>query len=180
MKTLVIHPKDPTTDFLCPIYEGKDWNVIRTLLSRSLLIQLVGEHDRIIMLGHGTESGLLGFGQFIINSEFVFRLKHKQLVGIWCNADVFFKKYGLTGLYTGMIISEIGEAYMMGLNNFNDKQIDESNELFAKTIKQHIEDKDQHKLIVEGYRGENNPIIEYNNQRIYENKNNTYISKGIW
>ena len=27
IKTLVIHPEDETTDFLSPIYEGRDWTI---------------------------------------------------------------------------------------------------------------------------------------------------------
>lgn len=34
MKTLVIHPKDSTTDFLSEIYSDKDWTVINTNTSK--------------------------------------------------------------------------------------------------------------------------------------------------
>lgn len=42
MKTLVIHPKDPTTDFLCEIYKGRDWSVINDPdVSKSFLVKSI-------------------------------------------------------------------------------------------------------------------------------------------
>lgn len=59
MKTLVIHPKDITTDFLSDIYSDKDWTVININVSKSFLKKQIKEHDRIVMLGHGTGEGLV-------------------------------------------------------------------------------------------------------------------------
>lgn len=59
MKTLVIHPKDQTTDFLSVIYDDKDWTIINTNVSKSYLKTQIKSHDRIVMLGHGTDKGLL-------------------------------------------------------------------------------------------------------------------------
>ena len=55
MKTLVIHPKDLTTDFLCEIYANTDYTVISRHPGNSKLKELIKSHDRIVMLGHGTE-----------------------------------------------------------------------------------------------------------------------------
>ena len=67
MKTLVIHPIDPTTHFLEKIYEGKDWTILRPGKSSSVMHvskkdikEAIKDHDRIVMLGHGTQDGLLG------------------------------------------------------------------------------------------------------------------------
>ena len=60
MKTLVIHPKDSTTDFLSDIYIDKEWTLITKNVSKKILKESIKEHDRIIMLGHGTEKGLIG------------------------------------------------------------------------------------------------------------------------
>jgi hypothetical protein len=43
-------------------------------------------------------------------SNYVYLLRDKIGVYIWCNANVFAEKYGLKGFYTGMIISEYEEA----------------------------------------------------------------------
>ena len=113
MKTLVIHPEDYTTRFLTVIHEGHDdWTVITHDVSHKVLKEQIKKHDRIIMLGHGTGWGLLGHGRFVIDSSLVYLLREKDCVCIWCNANDFVEQYGLKGFYTGMIISEMDEAYM--------------------------------------------------------------------
>jgi hypothetical protein len=64
MRTLVIHPKDRTTDFLKPIYHGRDWTVITGGCTKEDVNKAIGEHDHIIMMGHGTPQGLLAMNQF--------------------------------------------------------------------------------------------------------------------
>ena len=66
MKNHVIHPKDPSTDFLSPIYALlKNKTVIDGgVCINSELRKLIENHDRVIMLGHGTPNGLMSFGQF--------------------------------------------------------------------------------------------------------------------
>lgn len=49
MKTLVIHPKDTTTDFLCEIYKEQNWKVINYEISRVQLKKEIKQHDRITM-----------------------------------------------------------------------------------------------------------------------------------
>ena len=78
--TLVIHPEDQSTNFLSKIYEGKDWKVIRTDITDKELQNIIKEHDRIIMLGHGTPYGLIGFGRMLVNSNHVYLLKNKECV----------------------------------------------------------------------------------------------------
>ena len=63
MKTLVIHPEDKSTDFLNPIYYGRDWTVI-TEGTKDEVRWAIDEHDHIIMMGHGTPQGLLSVGKF--------------------------------------------------------------------------------------------------------------------
>lgn len=61
MKTLVIHPKNSTTDFLSVISFNKNWTVINTNITKRILKESIKSHDRIIMLSNGTELRLLGF-----------------------------------------------------------------------------------------------------------------------
>ena len=124
MKTLVIHPKDLTTDFLESIYKNMDCTIINTEISKSKLKQSIKLHDRIIMLGHGDAYGLYGYGHYVIDSKLVYLLRDKECVAIWCNADRFFTKYSLTGIYSGMIISEYDEAIMFCLQDFSNKDIE--------------------------------------------------------
>lgn len=65
MSILVIHPKDKTTDFLKPIYYGRnDVTVITGGCTKEDVAKAIDEHDHIVMLGHGTPQGLLSMGQF--------------------------------------------------------------------------------------------------------------------
>lgn len=114
MKTLVIHPEDETTDFLSEIYSDKNWTIIRDNVSKKVLKESIKSHDRIVMLGHGTEGGLFGHkNRFIINPSMWSIFCVISSVCVWCNADVFFEKYNLKGFYTGMIISELGSNYVL-------------------------------------------------------------------
>ena len=66
MKTLVIHPDDRSTDFLKPIYSDiTDATVLNGRgIDKKEVYELIKEHERIIMLGHGSPGGLFGVGQF--------------------------------------------------------------------------------------------------------------------
>ena len=58
MKTLLIHPADPTTDFIKDFYaDNIDWTIVNDLPSKSKLKKLVKSHDTIIVIGHGTDNG---------------------------------------------------------------------------------------------------------------------------
>lgn len=180
MKTLVIHPEDSTTDVLCVIYEGKDWTVIRDIPHKSALIEAINAHDRIIMLGHGTPQGLINTKQknLAIDSTFVYLLKDKPCVCIWCNADMFVNRYKLKGIYTGMIVSEYHEALIYDIvSRTSDideitktyEQIAISNEIFSSTMRDIINEKVPLNEAVAKYVDETSPIITYNRERIYRN-----------
>jgi hypothetical protein len=171
MRTLVIHPKDITTNFLSEIYIDKDWTVITENISKSQLKLEIIHHDRIIMLGHGSEDGLFDLKnyRFVISSELVYLLRPKICVGIWCNADKFFEKYKLNGFYTGMIISEIEEAYLYNVRG-NLDIIEQSNKLFAYAVKESIDLTNIVDNVKQIYIGDNE-VISFN-------KNNLYFKNG--
>ena len=140
MKTLVIHPKDDSTMFLNRAYQSlDDVTLVQGGVSRDQLKDMVRSHDQIMMMGHGTPTGLLGAGQFdrtyVIDDSFAGFLSEKDNnVFIWCNADQYVEWSKLKGFYTGMFISEVAEAYLMGLNGTTQKEVDESNDTFVETI----------------------------------------------
>lgn len=170
MKTLVIHPKDVTTDFLSIIYADKDWTVINSQTSRSTIKKAIKAHDRIIMLGHGTEEGLIGFDKrgFVVNSSMIYVLREKECVCIWCNADHFVKRYRLIGFYTGMIISEYEEALMFSVKA-DSKEIDDSNTLFAESVKNAIDfiPEEMYFSIKKEYQLPNNEVVNFNLNNIF-------------
>lgn len=173
MKTLVIHPKDSSTDFLSVIYaDKKHWTIINDPnVSSKVLKEQIQSHDRIVMLGHGTGQGLIAMKnrydfRHIISPAWVYLLRDKICVYIWCNADVFVKKYELKGFYTGMIISESDEANMYHIRS-EQKDINESNVLFADSMAKSI---DSAKMLTEmksKYNSEINPIIIFNQKNLY-------------
>jgi hypothetical protein len=175
MKTLVIHPHDDTTNFLCEIYKDKDWTVISDIkISSASLKRQIKAHDRIIMLGHGTGEGLICAIQnsyackWLINSSLVYLLREKNCVGIWCNADVFFNKYKLKGFYTGMIISEHTEAIDFAVNTTADELL-HSNVWFAKCVKDSIDAPNMLSEMKNSYDHDINPVIDFNKKNLYEN-----------
>jgi phosphomannomutase len=169
MRILVIHPADPSTDFLKVIYEGLDCNIINTNISHKSIKEQIRQHDRILIMGHGYHGGLFGFNRIMLDSTFVDLLrKFDNNVYIWCNADKFVERYDLKGFYTGMIISEMIEALQYSILP-SDEQIDESNKLFAQSIKNSITSEPYllKEQVQKEYSQLENPVINFNQINIY-------------
>lgn len=185
MKTLIVHPDDSSTDFLLPIHDSFDRKtVVRTDLTKKEILYMMVEHDKIIAMGHGTPSGLLSVGQFtihdflIVDSSFVEVLRSKENnVFIWCYAYEFAKKYAIPCFSTNMFISELGEAFSMGLKNATSAHIEESNRVFVKEISTCIDlnvKEIYESLIKSEYAilSQKNPVAAYNFDRLhYINRN---------
>jgi hypothetical protein len=189
-RTLVIHPMDPSTDFLCNIYSGiPNKTVVREGVDKSGLIQLIKEHDRVMMMGHGLPDGLLslglfkGCGFFAIDESVVQLLKEKiDNVFIWCYAARFVERHGLGGYYSDMFISEVGESQQCSLDRQLDhslrkklavvdqSDVDESNNRFVDIIAKyiHLDKREIYQKVKEEYGkiARENPIAMYNNERL--------------
>lgn len=165
-KTLVIHPSDRSTDFLKLIYKDKGYDVIndRNIVS-DIVLKAIENHDRIIMLGHGTPHGLM---YTPINHSYGKLLASKETITIWCNSDMYALRHGLKGFHTGMIISEVGEAqYVLGCTPLDAKETLENMERFAKAVGECIEEspRDMQKYILEHYTGDD-MVTQFNRSRI--------------
>jgi hypothetical protein len=169
MKTLVLHPKDESTDFLSHIYKDRDFTIVTENPPNSKLRKLLKAHDRIIMLGHGTKDGLFGYKKFMIDSNDVATLREKEIVAIWCNADEFVKKYGLKGFYSGMFISEIDEAYYEGVYGLTESEIEKSNNDFAKILGKHLDSNDVLEFVKNEYKDDDSSVVIFNRDRLYKN-----------
>jgi hypothetical protein len=180
MKTLIIHPTDPSTFFLDIVYTPiEDKTLVTGDMTKNQVNELIKTHDRVMMMGHGSPSGLFSVGQFtnsyglIIDHTTVPLLREKQdNVFIWCNADMFVNKYELKGFYSGMFISEVGEANYCGLPFTEQDQVDESNYGFCNIIAKYINETKNviHENVTKEYGmiAENNPVALYNNNRLYK------------
>ena len=181
MKTLVIHPDDRSTDFLKPIYTNiPDATIVTGGITLDEVDNLIRKHDRIIMLGHGSPSGLFAIGQFnseddyvshIIDEITVSLLRDKTNIAIWCNANQFMNKHKLNGFYRGMFISEVSEANYCGLPGTPQSIINESNDTFAQLLGEVINQPldEIFDYVKNNYDAlaEDNVIANYNAQRLY-------------
>ena len=184
MKTLIIHPADASTSFLDIVYNPiPNKTVITGGVTKSEVEQLIREHDRVMMMGHGSPGGLFSVGQFdtggrygggyIIDQSMVPALMEKDnSVFIWCNADKFVNVFKLRGFYSGMFISEVGEALYCGLPGTQQDEVDESNYGFCNIIAKYINEDTNtiHENVTKEYGliAESNPVALYNNNRLYK------------
>lgn len=179
MKTLIVHPEDPSTVFLKPVYESvPDRTLITGGVTQAELSSLIESHDRIMMLGHGSPFGLLSVGCFpgaglhIIDNPIAKLLRGKKNnVLIWCNADQYVNRHCLEGFFSGMFVSEEIEALLMDIDGFDESMIDESNRLFGPVAGRYINQ--DPKSICNNVRRDygslaaRNPVIAYNVRRLY-------------
>ena len=181
MKTLVLHPRDPSTVFLNKVYENLDLDqvtVVQGGIGKDELRELISSHERIMLMGHGTGAGLLSVGQFpgaplyIIDDSFAPLLAEKKSsVYIWCNADQFVTHHHLRGFFTGMFVSEVAEASLMGLGCTTQREVDESNNSFAEIVGEFsgqgphlMHAAARHKY---GHLATYNQVAKYNHARLY-------------
>lgn len=180
MKTLIIHPKDESTWFLDIIYKNlPNKTLVTGGVTKAQVRELIRSHDRVMMMGHGSPGGLFCVGQFentygyIIDESMVAALKDKKdSVFIWCHADQFVRKMGLTGFSTGMFISEVGEAMWCGVRQADQDMVDESNFLFMEEAATAItaDTKELHRVVTTGQYAKlasQNPVAKYNHERLH-------------
>jgi hypothetical protein len=177
MNTLIIHPEDCTTEFLKSIYADiPSATVVTGEVTREQLKGLVRSNDRVMMMGHGTENGLLSVGHFpemsmhVVDDAFVDLLRGKRdSVFIWCHAWFFLQRHQLHGFACDMFISEIAEARAMGVSA-NSEQVEESNKALGRIAGMHIhkETVPLFDSVTEAYRdiAETNPVAAYNLERL--------------
>jgi hypothetical protein len=178
MKNLVIHPADRSTEFLSPIYANlKDKTVVTGGITKPELRVLIEIHDRILILGHGFQYGLVNPGQFpsaglfIVDESMAPILREKSSgIFIWCHADHYVRTHGLSGICSGMFISQPDEATLFGYENIDNGVIDQSNERFTAIMSQWINeplDLLYNRLLVDyGKLARTNVIAKFNLERL--------------
>ena len=184
--TLIIHPLDHSTIFLCGIYASlPDKTVITGGMTKAEVQEQIRGHDRIMMLGHGSQLGLFSVGRFpdacpyIIDSATVRSLRSKaNSVYIWCNADSFMREHALTGFFSGMFCSEMSECRYFGVESTQDL-VDESNYGFSEIVAKHLDEPPvvfyKNVLHEYGRLARRNPVAEYNHSRLYLNLLEPYM-----
>lgn len=138
----VIHANDPTTNVLSHLYEQRQ-NISARIMEASTngdIQRAIRCDDTIMMLGHGNQYGLFSkpnkngeYKRFLITDRHVQFLREKTCIGIWCYANKFAERYGLHGLFSGMIISELQEAIDYDIDTTKE-EIDEEMEKFVRRL----------------------------------------------
>lgn len=144
---LVVHPKDKTTAMLAALYDGLEVRLLDQSFKNSEVkdaLYHTSKQERIMMLGHGSDKGLFSrdheeqdvFDRLIVYHPHAYYLrKHgSNIVAVWCNADLFARKEGLHGLFTGMIISELSEALIYGVET-TQEELDQENVKLANRLR---------------------------------------------
>lgn len=138
---LVIHiiSTEDTNDF-SGIYDGLDATILINPTASECRRAIIDETERIVLIGHGTECGLLNqrLDGYIIDSRMVQFLRGIDVIGIWCNASNFADRYDLTGFFTSMFISNTRELIECGFQTFDncEEEIRRQNLIFAERINQ--------------------------------------------
>ena len=123
----VVHPKDKTTAVLKGLYEGKEYRLVDQSMTNQEVRHVLNHanvFETMMLLGHGSERGLYSriddsqeeFDRILVGKHHCYYLKKQhRIIGIWCHANLFAEEYHLTGLFTGMFISEMSEADEYGV-----------------------------------------------------------------
>ena len=182
---LIIHPDDRTTDFLKPTYSDLNATVLTQSNEFFNLAETMKRHNRIIMMGHGSPSGLFmpkvegveedengelfEYTDYTINGSYSSILREKRTVCVWCNADRYVIPNDLHGFYTGMAISELCEADYCDVKGCSPKQLEESNTKFTMGLKESlkVDGPGSVDIFKEIYNNPENPIMVYNRKRLY-------------
>lgn len=178
---LVIHPADETTDCLKAIYENRDdCDVITDVFTDDETIrEQIILHPKIVLLGHGTPSGLLcgngvhRFARYIVDETHAPLFYDKTTFSIWCYSSLYFSKYvkgqGAKGFHSGMIISEVGEEYaMLGKAFLTESEMEANMKLFCEAFGRNFDldhpDRMRTKVLKE-YKGDDE-VTKFNRERI--------------
>jgi len=164
--TLVIHMDDRSTDFLKAIYDGLGYQVVTGSMSQAQAEKAIQAYSRVFMLGHGGPFGLFTRG-FSMTDRIGQLLSEKpDGLYIWCNADAYAVRHKLSGLVSGMFISEVGEAAMFGIKA-TQEEVDASNAAFSKAVREALNAGAPHATVRERYTHATCAITKYNNERLY-------------
>ena len=170
-QTLTIHPDDRSTDDLRLVYRDIGTELITNTITAGRLHDRVAAVERTLCLGHGVPQGLIGGGmQLCIDDSFVPLFQQQsENIYIWCNADCFVQRHGLSGFATGMFISEPMEARVFNVNA-SQEQITFSNRLFCKlvndAIKANMTNEETAEYVLRHYNDLASEVIEYNRVRL--------------
>ena len=150
---LVLHQtSDPSTDFLRVLYEGREGCTCLQGEDSRKKVESAFYHlkagEPIMLLGHGTDAGLFRLERgkkgeqrdyrCYVGRSMAYCLRKHPVIGIWCHANLFAESFGLSGLFTGMVISQLDEARTYGVPT-TEEELERENLLFASTLAKYLD-----------------------------------------
>ena len=145
-RILIIHVESrPDTAIFNRIYKNIHNTNVRVLFNPSREDVRHELHDytyrRIVLIGHGDINGLYNsdWSGYTIDNSFVSLLRGRNVVGIWCYATEFARRYGLSGFFTSMFISNVEEAIEHGFD-ISDGDIEYLSTVFSEHICEFLSD----------------------------------------
>ncbi|MGN1164496.1 MAG: hypothetical protein ACI4S4_06825, partial [Candidatus Ornithospirochaeta sp.] len=93
------------------------------------------EEDTLIVCGHGCPDGCFSpHFDYTLSQENKEKIKAKRVIGIWCHASSFARRYSLSGFFSSMFISNEWEAECMGIHGVGEDNIRKSEEKFVNIL----------------------------------------------
>lgn len=168
------------TEQFANIYNNIEANILVNPSKKIAKKAIIEEKDCIILIGHGTEYGLLNqnLDGYIIDSSMVQFLRNKTIIGIWCFASNFADKYNLKGFFTSNFISNIDECNYVyntstianDIDNIDDI-IREENVKFSNEINSFLNNKIPLNEWISNLQSNcsNYPFVKYNYEALFYN-----------
>lgn len=171
---------DTDTKVLKNIWKDLDVKEVRLTTNGNISMKKINkaiydEEDTIIFCGHGSGEGCWNpswnSGEFYTLSARNLRfLRAKKVIGIWCHASDFSKKYDVPGFFSYMFISNPGEAKGLGITGVPFNEITKSEIKFCNILNDLLK-KDvplsEWRGVVLDNMDASNPVEEFNYSQVY-------------
>lgn len=135
------------------------------------------ERDLVIFCGHGDRRGCwspsyTGGSYYTIGPSDLSLLRGKKVVGIWCHASSFSKRYKVEGFFSSMFISNTVEAAGEGIRGVSNADITASEMKFCGILNKLLKEKvplSEWKEHVDAAIDETNPVEVFNYSQVFYN-----------
>jgi hypothetical protein len=124
---------------------------------------------RVVAMGHGSPGGLYDADyRNVLHAEHADALSFGvDNIYVWCYASAFLDQHHLKGFATGMFISELEEAWYMGVKT-NAEEVEASNTKFVSILRRclHLPAREVYEAMMNKYKIKDNAVVDYNRDRL--------------
>lgn len=172
---------DEDTKLLQAMWKGLDNVKVVELKPNSFREEMydaiLNEEDTILFCGHGSGNGCWSPSyHYSLDVNTLPYVKAKNIIGVWCHASDFARRYDVPGFFTYMFISSKAEANFEGIKSVSDKEIKRCELEFMQKVNQLLKDnvpldrwvdKIQNEMLNEN----SNEVERFNYSQLYYNPN---------